>query len=408
MKNLYFGKNDFFIKSISSNGKKSNDNEINYNYIRKKLSLDRLNIINDSVSQKIVTNLVLTNQRINNNERIIYNLKSNESESNSVINNYSKLKPINKKKIFENKELEKITYDFFDNKNRLDNKNILKRTLNKSAQSNLSLEEEKEKKKIKTKQEQFSKIDILLNKKMFVKKNIPKLKKITFKFNKEKNSFIKDLPKSNYINIFNRPYNQRIRPLRNYIKYLKDAEDKDISGNSLIKSINTNTRNNSLIIPENRSYRGKNIYEVINNTENKKVFYSSRLIIDDNLSKNNKENNFYIKKGNEYNSLVSSYSNLFLNKYNLVHKKIKYNSMNIKNKNAKKVGYITLENMKNLSKKGYEEMNKRKLKDLNKEINNAVKVIEDNKKRFIKFFEVNAQIYLKNKKISLDNDDDLF
>ena len=408
MKNLYFGKNDFFIKSISSNGKKSNDNEINYNYIRKKLSLDRLNIINDSVSQKIVTNLVLTNQRINNNKRIIYNLKSNESESNSVINNYSKLKPINKKKIFENKELEKITYDFFDNKNRLDNKNILKRTLNKSAQSNLSLEEEKEKKKIKTKQEQFSKIDILLNKKMFVKKNIPKLKKITFKFNKEKNSFIKDLPKSNYINIFNRPYNQRIRPLRNYIKYLKDAEDKDISGNSLIKSINTNTRNNSLIIPENRSYRGKNIYEVINNTENKKVFYSSRLIIDDNLSKNNKENNFYIKKGNEYNSLVSSYSNLFLNKYNLVHKKIKYNSMNIKNKNAKKVGYITLENMKNLSKKGYEEMNKRKLKDLNKKINNAVKVIEDNKKRFIKFFEVNAQIYLKNKKISLDNDDDLF
>ena len=408
MKNLYFGKNDFFIKSISSNGKKSNDNEINYNYIRKKLSLDRLNIINDSVSQKIVTNLVLTNQRINNNERIIYNLKSNESESNSVINNYSKLKPINKKKIFENKELEKITYDFFDNKNRLDNKNILKRTLNKSAQSNLSLEEEKEKKKIKTKQEQFSKIDILLNKKMFVKKNIPKLKKITFKFNKEKNSFIKDLPKSNYINIFNRPYNQRIRPLRNYIKYLRDAEDKDISGNSLIKSINTNTRNNSLIIPENRSYRGKNIYEVINNTENKKVFYSSRLIIDDNLSKNNKENNFYIKKGNEYNSLVSSYSNLFLNKYNLVHKKIKYNSMNIKNKNAKKVGYITLENMKNLSKKGYEEMNKRKLKDLNKKINNAVKVIEDNKKRFIKFFEVNAQIYLKNKKISLDNDDDLF
>ena len=408
MKNLYFGKNDFFIKSISSNGKKSNDNEINYNYIRKKLSLDRLNIINDSVSQKIVTNLVLTNQRINNNKRIIYNLKSNESESNSVINNYSKLKPINKKKIFENKELEKITYDFFDNKNRLDNKNILKRTLNKSAQSNLSLEEEKEKKKIKTKQEQFSKIDILLNKKVFVKKNIPKLKKITFKFNKEKNSFIKDLPKSNYINIFNRPYNQRIRPLRNYIKYLKDAEDKDISGNSLIKSINTNTRNNSLIIPENRSYRGKNIYEVINNTENKKVFYSSRLIIDDNLSKNNKENNFYIKKGNEYNSLVSSYSNLFLNKYNLVHKKIKYNSMNIKNKNAKKVGYITLENMKNLSKKGYEEMNKRKLKDLNKKINNAVKVIEDNKKRFIKFFEVNAQIYLKNKKISLDNDDDLF
>ena len=408
MKNLYFGKNDFFIKSISSNGKKSNDNEINYNYIRKKLSLDRLNIINDSVSQKIVTNLVLTNQRINNNKRIIYNLKSNESESNSVINNYSKLKPINKKKIFENKELEKITYDFFDNKNRLDNKNILKRTLNKSAQSNLSLEEEKEKKKIKTKQEQFSKIDILLNKKVFVKKNIPKLKKITFKFNKEKNSYIKDLPKSNYINIFNRPYNQRIRPLRNYIKYLRDAEDKDISGNSLIKSINTKTRNNSLIIPENRSYRGKNIYEVINNTENKKVFYSSRLIIDDNLSKNNKENNFYIKKGNEYNSLVSSYSNLFLNKHNLVHKKIKYNSMNIKNKNAKKVGYITLENMKNLSKKGYEEMNKRKLKDLNKKINNAVKVIEDNKKRFIKFFEVNAQIYLKNKKISLDNDDDLF
>ena len=408
MKNLYFGKNDFFIKSISSNGKKSNDNEINYNYIRKKLSLDRLNIINDSVSQKIVTNLVLTNQRINNNERIIYNLKSNESESNSVINNYSKLKPINKKKIFENKELEKITYDFFDNKNRLVNKNILKRTLNKSAQSNLSLEEEKEKKKIKTKQEQFSKIDILLNKKMFVKKNIPKLKKINFKFNKEKNSFIKDLPKSNYINIFNRPYNQRIRPLRNYIKYLRDAEDKDISGNSLIKSINTKTRNNSLIIPENRSYRGKNIYEVINNTENKKVFYSSRLIIDDNLSKNNKENNFYIKKGNEYNSLVSSYSNLFLNKYNLVHKKIKYNSMNIKNKNAKKVGYITLENMKNLSKKGYEEMNKRKLKDLNKKINNAVKVIEDNKKRFIKFFEVNAQIYLKNKKISLDNDAELF
>ena len=257
------------------------------------------------------------------------------------------------------------------------NTNITKKTMNKSSQSDLSLEEEKEKKNKNMKQQQFSKIGLLLNKKLLLNTNIPKLKKITFKFNKEKNSFIKELPKSNYHDIFNRPYDQKLKPLRYYYKQLNNIDDREINNNSLINSLKAKTRNNSLIIPENNSYGEKSIYEVINNFENKKVFYSNRLIIDDYLSKNNKEDNFYLKRGNDNNSLISSISKLFSNKNNILPNKYKYNSMNIKNKNAKK-------------------------------IDNAVEVIEDSKKKFSRFYEINAQMYLKNKKISLDNDDDLF
>ena len=158
MKNLYFRKNNSFIKSISSNGKKSNENGINYNYIKQKFNLDRLEKINNSASQKIFSNLALTNQHINNNNKIIYNLKSRAYKPNSVINidsKYSKLKPINKKKIFENKELEKFTYDFFEKKISLNNTNITKKTMNKSSQSDLSIEEEKEKKNKNMKKQQF-------------------------------------------------------------------------------------------------------------------------------------------------------------------------------------------------------------------------------------------------------------
>ena len=408
MKNLYFRKNNSFIKNISSKGKKSNENEINYNYIKQKFNLDRLEKINNSASQKIFSNLALTNQHINNNNKIIYNLKSRAYKPNSVINIDSKLKPINKKKIFENKELEKFTYDFFEKKISLNNTNITKKTMNKSSQSDLSLEEEKEKKNKNMKQQQFSKIGLLLNKKLLLNTNIPKLKKITFKFNKEKNSFIKELPKSNYHDIFNRPYDQKLKPLRYYYKQLNNIDDREINNNSLINSLKAKTRNNSLIIPENNSYGEKSIYEVINNFENKKVFYSNRLIIDDYLSKNNKEDNFYLKRGNDNNSLISSISKLFSNKNNILPNKYKYNSMNIKNKNAKKIQYIPLEKIKELSKKGYERMNERKLDDVSKKIDNAVEVIEDSKKKFSRFYEINAQMYLKNKKISLDNDDDLF
>ena len=407
MKNFNYRKKNIFINKGYSTRKDSNENEINNKYYIPKLRRDSTVGIKYSWSQKIYGNLALTNHDTNKNNKKNFQSYINDNPS-TKFNHNLKLNPINKKKLFENKELNKYSLDLNDNKNNFNNTKTFKKTMNQSSQSDFFFDNEDQDNKLK--KEHFLKIDNLLKKKISIIKR-PKLRKINFNLNKEKNNFISNLLKSNYNDIFDRQYMKKLKPLQYYFKYLGNKNKKisiDNNNNISSRTLNTKTRNNSLIIPENRSYRGKNIYEVINNTENKKVFYSSRLIIDDNLSKNNKENNFYIKKGNEYNSLVSSYSNLFLNKYNLVHKKIKYNSMNIKNKNAKKVGYITLENMKNLSKKGYEEMNKRKLKDLNKKINNAVKVIEDNKKRFIKFFEVNAQIYLKNKKISLDNDDDLF
>ena len=75
--------------------------------------------------------------------------------------------------------------------------------------------------------------------------------------------------------------------------------------------------------------------------------------------------------------------------------------MQIKNRNAKKIKFISNEKMKILSKKGFQQLKVRKLENLNNQIKNVIGVIEKNKKQFQNIMKMNGQIYTKNKKISL-------
>ena len=269
--------------------------------------------------------------------------------------------------------------------------------MNQSSQSDFFDQEDQES---KLKREQYLKIDDLLNKKMMVNKNMPKLRKISFKFNNEKNNLIKDLKSNhNYNDKYNKQYNQKLKPLQYYFKSFNKKENKDKKINTSSKSIKIKSRNNSLINPKIDSFEEKTIYEVVNNMDNNQVFYASKLNTNDNLNKNTKENNFYLKKSND--KMISNYSKIFRNKYDVLANKNRFNSMHIKNRNAKKIQFISDEKMKMLSKNGFQKMKSRKLEDLNKKIVNIVGVIENNKKQFKNIMKMNGQIYTKNKKISL-------
>ena len=332
-----------------------------------------------------------------NNQKIIYSQNLKDYNSDSIIYNDLKLNSIRKKKLFHNKELDKYTIDIYDNKNNFINTKIFKKTMNQSSQSDFFEEEDQDS---KLKREQYLKIDDLLNKKMMINKIRPKLRKISFKFNNEKNNLIKDLKSNhNYNDKYNKQYNQKLKPLQYYFKSFNKKENKDKKINTSSKSIKIKSRNNSLINPKTDSFEEKTIYEVVNNMDNNQVFYASKLNTNDNLNKNTKENNFYLKKSND--KMISNYSKIFRNKYDVLANKNRFNSMHIKNRNAKKIQFISDEKMKMLSKNGFQKMKSRKLEDLNKKIVNIVGVIENNKKQFKNIMKMNGQIYTKNKKISL-------
>jgi len=397
MKNLYFRKNNIFINKSYLTRKNSNEKDLNHNYFSYILGQDKLNKIKHSPSQKYFSNIALTNRPINLNKKIMFSQNLKDYNSNFLIYNDLKLNSINKKKLFQNKELDKYTIDIYDNKNNFINTKIFKKTMNQSSQSDFFDEEDQES---KLKREQYLKIDDLLNKKMMVNKNMPKLRKISFKFNNEKNNLIKDLKSNhNYNDKYNKQYNQKLKPLQYYFKSFNKKENKDKKINTSSKSIKIKSRNNSLINPKIDSFEEKTIYEVVNNMDNNQVFYASKLNTNDNLNKNTKENNFYLKKSND--KMISNYSKIFRNKYDVLANKNRFNSMHIKNRNAKKIQFISDEKMKMLSKKGFQKMKSRKLEDLNKKIVNVVGVIENNKKQFKNIMKMNGQIYTKNKKISL-------
>ena len=397
MKNLYFRKNNIFINKSYLTRKNSNQKDLKHNYLSYILGQDKLNKIKHSPSQKYFSNIALTNRPINLNKKIMFSQNLKDYNSNFLIYNDLKLNSINKKKLFQNKELDKYTIDIYDYKNNFINTKIFKKTMNQSSQSDFFDEEDQES---KLKREQYLKIDDLLNKKMMVNKNMPKLRKISFKFNNEKNNLIKDLKSNhNYNDKYNKQYNQKLKPLQYYFKSFNKKENKDKKINTSSKSIKIKSRNNSLINPKIDSFEEKTIYEVVNNMDNNQVFYASKLNTNDNLNKNTKENNFYLKKSND--KMISNYSKIFRNKYDVLANKNRFNSMHIKNRNAKKIQFISDEKMKMLSKNGFQKMKSRKLEDLNKKIVNIVGVIENNKKQFKNIMKMNGQIYTKNKKISL-------
>ena len=406
MKNYNYRKKNIFINKGYSTRKDSNENEINNKYYIPKLRRDSTVGIKYSWSQKIYGNLALTNRDTNKNNKKNFQSYINDNPS-TKFNHNLKLNPINKKKLFENKELNKYSLDLNDNKNNFNNTKTFKKTINQSSQSDFFFDnEDQDNKLIK---EHFLKIDNLLKKKISIIKR-PKLRKINFNLNKEKNNFISNLLKSNYNDIFDRQYMKKLKPLQYYFKYLGNKNKKisiDNNNNISSRTLNTKTRNNSLIIPKSYSSEEKSEYDIINNLENNKVvFYANKLIIDDNISKNNNNKSFLIKGKND---IIPNYSKILINKNNILGNKYKYryNSMNIKNQNAKKITFFSSDKMKLLSKKGFEKLINRKLGSLSREIKHVVRIIEDNKKNFKKIMELNAQVYVNNKKVAL-NEDNLF
>ena len=398
MKNLYFRKNNIFIKKDYLTGKNSNQKELNHNYLSYILNQDKSKKIKYSPSQKYFSNLGLTNRPINISKKIIYSQNLKDYNSDSIIYNDLKLNSIRKKKLFTNEELDKYTIDLFDSRNNFNNTKIFKKTMNQSSQSDFFFDEEDQESKLK--REHYLKIDDLLNKKMTININRPKLRKISFKFNNEKNNFINDLKSNNNDNDkYHILYYQKLKPLQYYFKTLNKKETKDNTINTQSKLTKIKSRNNSTIKPKTDSFDEKSIYEVVNNLENNKVFYTSKLNIYDNLSKNTKENNFYLKKTND--KMISNYSKLLENKFNVLANKYRFNSMQIKNRNVKKIKFISNEKMKILSNKGFQQLKVRKLENLNNQIKNVIGVIEKNKKQFQNIMKMNGQIYTKNKKISL-------
>ena len=406
MKNYNYRKKNIFINKGYSTRKDSNENEINNKYYIPKLRRDSTVGIKYSWSQKIYGNLALTNRDTNKNNKKNFQSYINDNPS-TKFNHNLKLNPINKKKLFENKELNKYSLDLNDNKNNFNNTKTFKKTMNQSSQSDFFFDNEDQDNKLK--KEHFLKIDNLLKKKISIIKR-PKLRKINFNLNKEKNNFISNLLKSNYNDIFDRQYMKKLKPLQYYFKYLGNKNKKisiDNNNNISSRTLNTKTRNNSLIIPKSYSSEEKSEYDIINNLENNKVvFYANKLIIDDNISKNNNNKSFLIKGKND---IIPNYSKILINKNNILGNKYKYryNSMNIKNQNAKKITFFSSDKMKLLSKKGFEKLINRKLGSLSREIKHVVRIIEDNKKNFKKIMELNAQVYVNNKKVAL-NEDDLF
>ena len=406
MKNYNYRKKNIFINKGYSTRKDSNENEMNNKYYIPKLRRDSTVGIKYSWSQKIYGNLALTNRDTNKNNKKNFQSYINDNPS-TKFNHNLKLNPINKKKLFENKELNKYSLDLNDNKNNFNNTKTFKKTMNQSSQSDFFFDNEDQDNKLK--KEHFLKIDNLLKKKISIIKR-PKLRKINFNLNKEKNNFISNLLKSNYNDIFDRQYMKKLKPLQYYFKYLGNKNKKisiDNNNNISSRTLNTKTRNNSLIIPKSYSSEEKSEYDIVNNLENNKVvFYANKLIIDDNISKNNNNKSFLIKGKND---IIPNYSKILINKNNILGNKYKhrYNSMNIKNRNAKKITFFSSDKMKLLSKKGFEKLINRKLGSLSREIKHVVRIIEDNKKNFKKIMELNAQVYVNNKKVAL-NEDDLF
>ena len=229
MKNLYFGKNNIFIKHGYSTRKNLNEKELNHDYISHILNLDRFSKLRYSKSQKYISNLSLTNRPNSRNKKIFFSNNINDIKTNPLIIKDLKLMPIHRKKLFHNKELDKFNFDIFVNRNNFNNTKSFKKTINQSSQSDFNYDEEDQDDKLR--KEHFLKIDKLLNKKMLINKNRPKLGKISFKFNNDKNKLIKNFLKSNYKDVFNKKLNLKLKPLQYYFKCLNNKENKDIKDN---------------------------------------------------------------------------------------------------------------------------------------------------------------------------------
>ena len=389
MKNYNSRKNNLFIKKCSLTRKNSYEKEIDNRFIGHKLTFNKFNKKASLYNKKDISNLDLTNKE----NKIYFNPISQNYRTNIIMKNDLNLFEIHKKNLFENPELNNVTSGFFEN-NHCNNTNEFKKTVNQSSQSDFYFDEADPDTRIM--KEHYSKIDDILKQKMIINKKRPKLKKIRFKFDKEKDNYMNNFGKSNFHEIFMKKYNKNLKPLQHY---LKCTNKENFKNNITPKTIKEKTRNHSLILTKKNSKDEKNIYEVYHSLNNNTIIYANKLVINDDKDMN--EDNITLAKG--INDINSDYKKILEDRYKILIKKLKSNSVNIKNKNAKKIKFVPYNKIKILSRNGFEKMMNRKFSDFQNQVNNAVNLIESNKHKVSDVMEMNAQIYLKNKKEALND-----
>ena len=405
MKNYNIRNNNIFINIDNLIRKKSYENKIDKKRIFDKLTLNKLNKITYSTIPKTLSSIALTNRPFNRNKKISFFPIFNEHYTIQTNKHNLKLNPILHKKLFQNERLNNVTYELFNNKDKYINTKSFINTNNYSLPSDFYFDEDDQDTKIMKKH--YLKINNLLNRKMIIK---PKLRKITFKFNKEKSktiNTIKNVLKSSYKELTQIEDNPKLKPVRYYFTSVKNnyINKTNKKHNIISKSLTSKIKSNSFILSKNNSLEDNDVYQIIESKDKKnKVIYANKLIINDNNNKDNKENDLYRKKISD--NMVSDFIKIYGSNYRNFQRKMKFTSLGLKNKNAKTIHYIPDHEIKLLSKKGFERMIDRKIKDFSNIIKNAMSEIEANKANFKDIMEINGQIYLKNKQYAL-NDDNL-
>ena len=377
MKNLHFMKKDIFLN--------------NANLTQKNQYPDKIVELTTSSGNMFITNFNLSNLHINRKNKSFFPIGINNNTNKTLRQNF-KLFPVHKIKLFENKELENITFDIIDVNNNTNNSKKFKRTVNQSSQSEFFNNNDDLDSKIAKKH--YFKINELLNKKVAIRINNPKLRKINFKMNPEKNTFLENLLKSTNNKTYRKQINIKLKPLKYYTKSLNNNGTDEIISNDF----NFKTRNNSPVFHKIDTFEKNNTYEVIKSFDKRhKIIYANKIIINDNdfINKNNEINDLYIKKRND--KKISSYDELL----NL---REKYKNNSNRNRIVKKIKFISYDDVKKLSKRGFDKMMSRKFKNYKNKLYIAEEKAEKFKKQFLNFMDNKRQMYEKNKDEVLNDD----
>ena len=367
MKNLHFSKKKIFIKNGYLTQKNQNPN---------KIAVDKLVELTTSSSNMFISNFNLSNRHVNLKNKSFFPIGINY-KTNKTFGENLKLCPIQKIKLFENKELANITYDIINTKK-------FKRTINQSSQSEFYANNKDLDAKIR--KIHYFKINELLNKKMAIRIYNPKLKKINFNINQEKNTFLENLLKLTSNEAYRRQINIKLKPLKNYTKSLSNNRSDDIISNAY----DFKTRNNSPIFHKvEKPEKSNNTYETAKSFDKRnKIIYANKLIINDIdvINNNNEINDLFIKKRND--KQISSDNEI-------VHLRDKYKFN--KNKRIRKIKFISYDDVKQLSKKGFDKLMSRKYENYKQKIHNAEERVEVYKKQFQNLLETKKELYEKNK-----------
>ena len=377
MKNLHFMKKDIFLN--------------NANLTQKNQYPDKIVELTTSSGNMFITNFNLSNLHINRKNKSFFPIGINYNTNKTFRQNF-KLFPVHKIKLFENKELENITFDIIDVNNNMNNSKKFKRTINQSSQSEFFNNNDDLDSKIAKKH--YFKINELLNKKVAIRINNPKLRKINFKMNPEKNTFLENLLKSTNNKTYRKQINIKLKPLKYYTKSLNNNGTDEIISNDF----NFKTRNNSPVFHKIDTFEKNNTYEVIKSFDKRhKIIYANKIIINDNdfINKNNEINDLYIKKRND--KKISSYDEL-------LHLREKYKNNSNRNRRVKKIKFISYDDVKKLSKRGFDKMMSRKFKNYKNKLYIAEEKAEKFKKQFLNFMDNKRQMYEKNKDEVLNDD----